>query len=146
VQGQASLPEACPVCAHEPVKAELCKPNKALRTTIKVFLRTEEKKRETQKVKDQTELPPPPPVTPVVVGTAGVDGAHIAGMDASGAAVDIPQDQPMNVGRADCDPSQNVGGPASVEVQMDIPRPSVEVSTVFIFLHRREATYLLNVS
>ena len=39
VLGQASLPEACPVCFHEPVKADDCRPNKALRTTIKVFLR-----------------------------------------------------------------------------------------------------------
>lgn len=44
--GQVSLPETCPVCAHNPVSSDLCKPNKALRTTLKAFLRTEEKKRE----------------------------------------------------------------------------------------------------
>ncbi|EED19826.1 conserved hypothetical protein [Talaromyces stipitatus ATCC 10500] len=53
---QASLPESCPVCEHNPVSPDLCKPNKALRTTLKAFLRTEEKKRE----KDR------PPTTPTV--------------------------------------------------------------------------------
>lgn len=47
--GQASLPDTCPVCAHTPLSADLCKPNKALRTTLKAFLRTEEKKREKER-------------------------------------------------------------------------------------------------
>lgn len=41
-----TLPDNCPVCAHTPLSSDLCKPNKALRTTLKAFLRTEEKKRE----------------------------------------------------------------------------------------------------
>lgn len=44
--GQVTLPGSCPVCAHTPLSSDLCKPNKALRTTLKAFLRTEEKKRE----------------------------------------------------------------------------------------------------
>lgn len=44
--GQVTLPDSCPVCAHTPLSSDLCKPNKALRTTLKAFLRTEEKKRE----------------------------------------------------------------------------------------------------
>src|SRR5216117_2899916 len=51
--GQSSLPESCPVCDHTPIAPELCKPNKALRTTLKAFLRTEEKKRE----KDRPAIP-----------------------------------------------------------------------------------------
>lgn len=47
--GQTSLPETCPVCAHTPISSDLCKPNKALRTTLKAFLRTEEKKREKER-------------------------------------------------------------------------------------------------
>ncbi|CAG8937832.1 unnamed protein product [Penicillium salamii] len=43
---QTSLSDTCPVCTHTPVSPDLCKPNKALRTTLKAFLRTEEKKRE----------------------------------------------------------------------------------------------------
>jgi len=37
--GQESLPEACPVCLHEPIKKEDCRPNKALRTTVRIFLK-----------------------------------------------------------------------------------------------------------
>ncbi|KAL8826551.1 MAG: hypothetical protein Q9170_007356 [Blastenia crenularia] len=36
---QSSLPQACPICLHEPVKAEDCRPNKTLRMTIKAFLK-----------------------------------------------------------------------------------------------------------
>jgi hypothetical protein len=52
--GQTSLPDSCPVCDHNPVSPDLCKPNKALRTTLKAFLRTEEKKRE----KDRSSTTP----------------------------------------------------------------------------------------
>lgn len=57
--GQASLPDTCSVCAHTPVSPGLCKPNKALRITLRAFLRTEEKKRE--KGRQSTA-----PVTPVI--------------------------------------------------------------------------------
>jgi hypothetical protein len=57
----ATLPASCPVCEHSPLSADDCKPHKALRTTIKVFLRTEEKKRESNRPKDV----PVTPVTPI---------------------------------------------------------------------------------
>lgn len=63
--GQASLPDTCPVCAHTPLSSDLCKPNKALRTTLKAFLRTEEKKRE----KDRQSATPAAPAE-----AAPVDG------------------------------------------------------------------------
>lgn len=63
--GQASLPETCPVCAHTPISSDLCKPNKALRTTLKAFLRTEEKKREKERQS----------TTPIVNGVHPVDEA-----------------------------------------------------------------------
>lgn len=47
------------MCAHTPVSPDLCKPNKALRTTLKAFLRTEEKKREKDR---QATAPPTPPI------------------------------------------------------------------------------------
>jgi hypothetical protein len=43
------------VCTHAPLDATLCKPNKALRTTLKAFLRTEEKKREKERDRPQQE-------------------------------------------------------------------------------------------
>lgn len=51
------MPDTCPVCAHTPLSSDLCKPNKALRTTLKAFLRTEEKKRE----KDRQSATPAAP-------------------------------------------------------------------------------------
>ncbi|KAJ5627275.1 hypothetical protein N7528_004702 [Penicillium herquei] len=60
---QTSLPDTCPVCAHTPVSPDLCKPNKALRTTLKAYLRTEEKKRE----KERQAAAPPTPTIPTPV-------------------------------------------------------------------------------
>lgn len=69
MSGQSKLPAECPVCEHSPLSAEDCKPNKSLRTTIKVFLRTAEKKRETAKEKERAEnapaVDPEPRVTQV---------------------------------------------------------------------------------
>jgi hypothetical protein len=62
--GQSTLPSSCPVCEHTPVAAADCKPNKSLRTTIKVFLRTEEKKREALRLKDGKNTPPDTPTLP----------------------------------------------------------------------------------
>ncbi|EAS34473.3 uncharacterized protein CIMG_05497 [Coccidioides immitis RS] len=60
---QGSLPENCPVCAHTPLDADLCKPNKALRTTLKAFLRTEEKKRERERPVTKPAAEPAAPTT-----------------------------------------------------------------------------------
>ena len=59
--GHSRLPAQCPVCEHSPLSAEDCKPNKSLRTTIKVFLRTEEKKREQAKEKMRHNVLPAGP-------------------------------------------------------------------------------------
>ncbi|KAJ9639431.1 hypothetical protein H2199_006464 [Coniosporium tulheliwenetii] len=58
---QSSLPDSCPVCAHTPLAAEDCKPNKALRLTVKAFLKSEEKKRA---VKPATPATPSAAETP----------------------------------------------------------------------------------
>lgn len=66
---QATLPTSCPVCEHAPLSAADCKPHKALRTTIKVFLRTEEKKRESAKPKEGSATAPVTPVEPTPTST-----------------------------------------------------------------------------
>ncbi|KAL4933330.1 uncharacterized protein BDV17DRAFT_287001 [Aspergillus undulatus] len=60
---QTSLPDTCPVCAHTPLSSDLCKPNKALRTTLKAFLRTEEKKREKERQAARPATPEAPAST-----------------------------------------------------------------------------------
>lgn len=67
--GQTALPESCPVCAHAPLDATLCKPNKALRTTLKAFLRTEEKKRERERPSSKAVESPAPALTPTPAPT-----------------------------------------------------------------------------
>ncbi len=129
VLGQASLPEACPVCAHEPVKAELCKPNKALRTTIKVFLRTEEKKRETQKGKDLVESAAKAPVMPVAVETPTPASAQGGEVEKRDVVEDNVHDESKKAGDTDHGHMASESGLESVEAHMDIPRPSVEVRT-----------------
>ncbi|KAI0024806.1 hypothetical protein F4780DRAFT_775299 [Xylariomycetidae sp. FL0641] len=48
---QSTLPSTCPVCEHSPVARVDCTIYKSLRTTIRVFLKTEEKKREAARPK-----------------------------------------------------------------------------------------------
>ncbi|KAI0383017.1 hypothetical protein F5Y04DRAFT_251657 [Hypomontagnella monticulosa] len=57
---QSSLSSACPVCEHSPVSASDCSIYKSLRTTIRVFLKTEEKKREAAKPKTNGSTPTTP--------------------------------------------------------------------------------------
>ncbi|KAK8124708.1 uncharacterized protein PG998_000467 [Apiospora kogelbergensis] len=56
---QSTLPSSCPVCEHSPVSGDDCNVYKSLRTTIRVFLKTEEKKREASRPKTTTSNPAP---------------------------------------------------------------------------------------
>ena len=64
MKGQASLPVSCPVCLHEPIVPDDCRPNKALRTTIKVFLKKKVMERETARKKEALEKAPATPDLP----------------------------------------------------------------------------------
>ncbi|KAI0013717.1 hypothetical protein F4779DRAFT_562939 [Xylariaceae sp. FL0662B] len=57
---QSTLPSSCPVCEHSPVSGSDCTVYKSLRTTIKVFLKTEEKKREAARPKTNGSTPSTP--------------------------------------------------------------------------------------
>ncbi|KAI1496724.1 hypothetical protein F5X99DRAFT_58744 [Biscogniauxia marginata] len=57
---QSTLPSSCPVCEHSPVSGDDCTTYKSLRTTIRVFLKTEEKKREASRPKTNGSTPPAP--------------------------------------------------------------------------------------
>ncbi|KAH7041094.1 uncharacterized protein B0I36DRAFT_379917 [Microdochium trichocladiopsis] len=57
---QATLPSSCPVCEHSPVSGADCTVYKSLRTTIRVFLKTEEKKREASRPKPSDSAPATP--------------------------------------------------------------------------------------
>ncbi|CAK7245627.1 MAG: hypothetical protein STHCBS139747_007211 [Sporothrix thermara] len=61
----STLPSTCPVCEHTPLSAADCNPNKVMRSTIRVFIKTELKKRETTRAKQTKEAAPLAPATPV---------------------------------------------------------------------------------
>lgn len=92
--GQSTLPSSCPVCEHSPVSAEDCTPHKTHRTTIRVFLRTHEKKREEAKLKESristpttpveaksTPQEPAPTQSPAAQTTSQPPSAPVAGED-----------------------------------------------------------------
>ena len=54
-EGHSTLPASCPVCEHSPLSADDCKIHKSLRTTVRVFLRSEEKKKDNLKLKEAKE-------------------------------------------------------------------------------------------
>jgi hypothetical protein len=42
---------SCPLCRHKPISAEDCKPHKNLRLTISAYLKSEERKREKERIR-----------------------------------------------------------------------------------------------
>ncbi|RDW59645.1 hypothetical protein BP6252_12732 [Coleophoma cylindrospora] len=127
---QSTLPSSCPVCEHTPVAAEDCKPHKSLRTTIKVFLRTEEKKREALRVKEakntppdtpQEEVPPAEGEPPSELPTRIEDNASIP--------PDGSQDAEVIVGIVLEHPANPAEIEAAQEAAQDIPQPSIEEIT-----------------
>jgi hypothetical protein len=127
---QSSLPSSCPVCEHEPLAAQDCTPHKSLRTTIKVFLRTEEKKREALKAKVAKEETPVTPIEPIPT-----PAMPEAGVEAPAPAEDEEKhhDTHAQVAEQEADPSVNIKDATIKEEQsmeenlQDIPHESVEV-------------------
>lgn len=128
--GQSSLPTTCPICEHSPLSAEDCTVHRSLRTTIRVFIRTEEKKRESLKVKEaEPESQPEPepasaateaaPETQPENSTTGV--AHVNASDATPAQsqVTVPEGQEAENGAAPTEgadvPSADAGAADTAE-------------------------------
>lgn len=113
--------------------AEDCKPNKSLRTTIKVFLRTEEKKREALRSKTAKETPP---ATPIVAeapaedalvaeentGNPGLEN-DMPAVAASETVVGGPID-----GEAAPEERSTADEHGPTEAEKDVPQQSIEVS------------------
>ena len=130
--GQQSFGPACPVCLHEPVSIEDCRPNKALRTTVKVFVkkRNHEKQESARRRIAGNANNAPASATPAEEeGAPQVASrsqtAHPIDDNAFGSgANDTPTDtlDPNSIN------DDRNGRPAPLEAQQDIPRPSIEVS------------------
>lgn len=116
--GQASLPDTCSVCAHTPVSPDLCKPNKALRTTLKAFLRTEEKKRE--KERQSTA-----PVTPVISTPAEKDTTPAEATADQKQPDEAPVDISDSAAPIDTKPAEYTGEALSVNATVDTDAPAL---------------------
>lgn len=140
--GQSSLPEACPVCLHEPVDKDDCRPNKALRTTIKVFLRKKGMEREAAKKKEMLEKVPatsaisatPLPDETPTHPTSQTPLFRAFEASASGATPYVSElnggsREPSQALPATNDPYLPSGETAiSSEAQRDVPQQSIEVN------------------
>ena len=129
--GQSTLPSSCPVCEHFPVTTADCKPNKSLRTTVRVFLRTEEKKREALRLKEVKNTPPD---TPIHVDTTSIETeAPVAesqidlGNDESVGAADTTTDSAITNQTVEAPSGYDNAAPTALQ---DIPQQSIEVSYI----------------
>ncbi|OQD82880.1 hypothetical protein PENANT_c019G04396 [Penicillium antarcticum] len=126
---QTSLPDTCPVCAHTPVSPDLCKPNKALRTTLKAFLRTEEKKREKDRQAAITSSPATPvdpiPAQEAGPGQNGEDTAGVRNADAPVAAE--PQSENLEVEDSTHPTQESAPDPISTDAVEQSAPPEVAV-------------------
>jgi hypothetical protein len=90
---QSNLPASCPVCEHSPLSAEDCNPNKSLRTTIRVFLRTAEKKREASRPKEDKNSEPATPVEAPKQNLPGAETPAVETAPEHNSGVDAPSGQ-----------------------------------------------------
>jgi hypothetical protein len=124
---QSALPASCPVCEHSPLSADDCKPHKALRTTIKVFLRTEEKKRESNRPKDVATTP----ITPVDPSPIFATAPAAFERPSVGEGVGATQEQQAPVAEQGAEAgvtteNQEGGEPGSEEVQQQATEKSAD--------------------
>ncbi|KAL8709344.1 MAG: hypothetical protein Q9220_005937 [cf. Caloplaca sp. 1 TL-2023] len=120
---QSSLPQACPICLHEPVKAEDCRPNKTLRMTIKAFLRKLATEQEKARKKQSVETAA---VTPDTT-SAPATGEHAVSRDSGSTSAQVaPTDDNVDSTKTGTSSSENQSVPT--EAQKDVPQPSIEVA------------------
>lgn len=139
--GQASLPVACPVCLHEPIVPDDCRPNKALRTTVKVFLKKKGMERETARKKEAVEKAVATPATPLPEQTPVSQPSGTPAVPPTSTVVDGSDAKQGSRGvsqapQAQEDPSSKAEGSAiPTEAQKDIPQESIEVKS-FIYTRK----------
>ena len=134
--GQASLPAACPVCLHEPMVPDDCRPNKALRTTIKVFLKKKVMERETARKKEAVEkasATEAPSATPLADQTPAPQASETSAAPPTPAVVDIGDAKHGSRDVSQPPKAHDDGGSKAeesvipTEAQKDIPQESIEV-------------------
>lgn len=137
-QGQAGLAEACPICLHEPVNAEDCRPNKAMRTTIKVFLKKKVMERETARKKEALSnmaATPATPATPLPDETSAPQPSQtpvLPASDISSEGGDAKQGFRDSIHTTQAKEEKADEQAVPTEAQKDIPQMSIEVKALAI--------------
>ena len=139
--GQKSLGPFCPICLHEPVSADDCRPNKALRTTVKVFIKKRGHDKQEAVKKEMASKASHALAAPA--GTKNdVKSVEQPSQPSMTPTVDVPADTDVNLTSGPQENSERSpasqlqlgterktnGDFSSLEAQKDIARPSVEVS------------------
>ena len=128
--GQRNLGQACPICLHEPVEAEDCKPNRALRTTVKVWLKKRHAEREAASRREMASRTPAVPATPVTPALEEMSSQQITLASITPNASERPRSReasdPQSAAAATV---RNEEQNAIPEAKEDIPQPSIEVGS-----------------
>lgn len=135
--GHSTLPTTCPVCEHTPLSAADCNPNKAMRSTVRVFLKTELKKRETSRAKEAKESAPPTPVdsrpnSRVATGNLELAAAEPVKDTAPAAATDGSKESQQPKPARDEAISENAEMRVSVEAPTHEVCQTTRLASVFI--------------
>lgn len=148
--GQASLPVACPVCLHEPIMPDDCRPNKALRTTIKVFLKKKVMERETARKKEAMEkalVTPATPATPLPDQTPAPQPSETPVPPPISALADSSDTKQGSRDMSQLPQARDDGGSRTeesaipTEAQKDIPQESIEVKPLVHMRKRSSLTF-----
>ena len=118
------------MCEHSPVTGDDCKPHKSLRTTIKVFLRTEEKKRATAQAKiakatppeTPVEAPTPAPAAEAVPNERNTEGASTTEPEKTAGSEVPPANDAEEAPNEPSAPGQDLP-----QEDQDVPQQSIEV-------------------
>ncbi|KAI1812693.1 hypothetical protein GGS20DRAFT_522263 [Poronia punctata] len=122
---QSTLPSSCPVCEHSPVSASDCIVYKSLRTTIRVFIKTEEKKREAMRPKANGSTPTTPAqATPTPTPTqdnapSNPPAAESSVREASNPPQHPPDDAKVEESKSSVEPESNPPAEEATTAQPD---------------------------
>lgn len=115
------------------MKADDCRPNKALRTTIKVFLRKKGIEREAALKKESLGKNADSPVEPPP--SQGVETSVSGDGESNGVAAEVSSGI-LNKPGPKSNPSTDAPQTFHLEDQVDVPMPSIEVCDLTVWLRR----------
>ena len=120
VEGQSTLSGNCPVCEHSPLSPDDCVPHKALRNTIKAYLKTAEKKLVEERAKSGK-------AQKVATEVATPATPNIKEEEPTASEDDVARESIAHV-------KENTPVKDPTNPDPDVPQPSIEVSEILLHL------------